>query len=214
MSFIAGTCTGMYDGPWPLSLVWEALKHEEEDACHYVRQQHCRSQARELRDRADLPLLLQFSTIKAFMRNNCVVYMVVWMVPIESGFIVKTCCSMLSHISLFSFLFNRFTSRGGRVAIIITAAAARWDLDFRWEIMSTANLSAESITPSIITSKREKRTKRAVGVTQLHTEWLQCLKTSQKKSQCQTNNFDIPCPNKSLSHSFTHISDGFGHAFS
>ena len=68
--------------------------------------------------------------------------------------------------------------------------------------MSTANLSAESITPSIITSKREKRTKRAVGVTQLHTEWLQCLKTSQKKSQCQTN-----------THSFTHISDGFGHVF-
>lgn len=30
--------------------------------------------------------------------------------------------------------------------------------------MSTANLSPESITPSIITSKREKRTKRAVGV--------------------------------------------------
>ena len=118
-----GHCTCMHDGPWPLSFVWEALKHEEdEDACHYVLQQHCRSQARELRDRADLPPL-QFSTIKAFMRNNrhsIVLHGSSSMVLASSllrasGFIVKTYCSMLSHISLSSAFFSTDSHlRGGR----------------------------------------------------------------------------------------------------
>ena len=119
-----GHCTCMHEGPWPLSFVWEALKHEEdEDACHYVLQQHCRSQARELRDRADLPPL-QFSTIKAFMRNNRHSIVLhgsrsMVLIPIESEWIYceNLLLNVIIHLSLSlssAFFSTDSHLRGGR----------------------------------------------------------------------------------------------------